>query len=81
VIKKYNNRFKIVTLDGQVINAGGSMTGGSKAQGVGMLSRSNEIDKLKAEVKDLEDKKTTLSASEKQVSEELALAVADLNGI
>ena len=30
--KKYKNRFKIVTLDGQVINAGGSMTGGCKAQ-------------------------------------------------
>ncbi len=79
--KKYNNRFKIVTLDGQVINAGGSMTGGSKAQGVGMLSRSNEIDKLKAQVKELEEKKAILSANEKQISEELALAVADLNGI
>ena len=79
--KKYNNRFKIVTLDGQVINSGGSMTGGSKAQGVGMLSRSNEIDKLKAQVKELEDKKAILVANEKQISEDLALAVADLNGI
>ncbi len=79
--KKYKNRFKIVTLDGQVINAGGSMTGGSKAQGVGMLSRSNEIDKLRASVKDLEDKKDSLSIQEKMISEDLASAVADLNGI
>ena len=29
IAKKYGYRFKIVTLDGQVINAGGSFTGGS----------------------------------------------------
>ena len=79
--KKYKNRFKIVTLDGQVINAGGSMTGGSKAQGVGMLSRGNEIDKLRASVKDLEDKKKSLAIQEKMYSEDLASAIADLNGI
>ncbi len=79
--KKYKNRFKIVTLDGQVINAGGSMTGGSKAQGVGMLSRGNEIEKLRASVKDLEEKRTNLSIQEKMISEDLSSAVADLNGI
>ncbi len=79
--KKYKNRFKIVTLDGQVINAGGSMTGGSKAQGVGMLSRANEIEKLTKSVKDLEEKKNSLSIQEKMLSEDLASAIADLNGI
>ncbi|MBQ4571750.1 MAG: chromosome segregation protein SMC [Clostridia bacterium] len=79
--KKYKNRFKIVTLDGQVINAGGSMTGGSKAHGVGMLSRSNEIEKLTASVKDLQEKKQALLIQEKMLSEDLASAVADLNGI
>lgn len=79
--KKYKNRFKIVTLDGQVINAGGSMTGGSKAHGVGMLSRSNEIEKLTASVKDLQEKKESLQIQEKMLSEDLASAVADLNGI
>ncbi|MCH5191816.1 MAG: chromosome segregation protein SMC [Oscillospiraceae bacterium] len=79
--KKYNNRFKIVTLDGQVINAGGSMTGGSKAHGVGMLSRGNEIERLKADVKTLEDKKQTLEAAQRALGAELAAAVADLNGI
>ena len=79
--KKYKNRFKIVTLDGQVINAGGSMTGGSKAHGVGMLSRSNEIEKLTASVRSLEEKKDSLLIQEKMLSEDLASAVADLNGI
>ncbi len=79
--KKYKNRFKIVTLDGQVINAGGSMTGGLKAQGVGMLSRANEIEKLTKAVKDLEEKKNSLAIQEKMLGEDLASAIADLNGI
>ena len=29
IAKKYGYRFKVVTLDGQVVNAGGSLTGGS----------------------------------------------------
>lgn len=79
--KKYKNRFKIVTLDGQVINAGGSMTGGSKAHGVGVLSRSNEIEKLTKSVNDLKSKKDSLLIQEKMLGEDLASAVADLNGI
>ena len=47
--KKYASRFKIVTLDGQVMNPGGSMTGGSVNKEAGMLSRANEIEKLAAQ--------------------------------
>jgi len=47
IAKKYKNRFKLVTLDGQVINPGGSMTGGSGARGAGILSRANMIEELK----------------------------------
>ena len=44
--RQYQHRFKIVTLDGQVINAGGSMTGGSVNREAGILSRANELEKL-----------------------------------
>jgi len=44
--QKYRNRFKIVTLDGQVMNPGGSMTGGSVNKDAGILSRANELEKL-----------------------------------
>ena len=44
--RKYRSRFKIVTLDGQVMNAGGSMTGGSVNKEAGILSRANELEKL-----------------------------------
>ncbi len=60
--KKYGNRFKIVTLDGQVINPGGSMTGGSVNKEAGILSRANELEKLSAQEKDLEQKKLVLEA-------------------
>ena len=59
---KYSNRFKIVTLDGQVMNPGGSMTGGSVNKEAGILSRANELEKLTAKEKELQDKKLVLEA-------------------
>ncbi len=44
--RKFNHRFKIVTLDGQVLNPGGSMTGGSVSRSAGILSRANELERL-----------------------------------
>ncbi len=58
--KKYGNRFKIVTLDGQVLNAGGSMTGGSVSREAGILSRANELAKLTEQEKELTDKLSKL---------------------
>ena len=54
---KYHNRFKIVTLDGQVMNPGGSMTGGSVNKEAGILSRANELEKLSTQEKELQEKK------------------------
>ncbi len=51
--KKYSYKFKAVTLDGQVVNAGGSLTGGSFAKNSGLLSRSSEIAKIEEEAKAL----------------------------
>ena len=45
--KANGNRLRIVSIDGQLINAGGSMTGGSAARGTGILSRANELEELK----------------------------------
>ena len=47
ISKNGNDRFRIVTLDGQMIHVGGSMTGGSSAKGTGVLSRANELDALR----------------------------------
>ena len=59
---KYRNRFKIVTLDGQVMNPGGSMTGGSVNKDAGILSRANELEKLTNREKDLQQKKLITEA-------------------
>ncbi len=53
--KAMNFRYRIVTLDGQVVNAGGSLTGGSLSQDGKMLSRRVQIEKLTEEVKTLEN--------------------------
>ena len=52
--KRHDNRFRIVTLDGQVINAGGSMTGGSVSRNAGILSRSGELEQLHKRLKKLQ---------------------------
>ena len=59
---RYHNRFKIVTLDGQVMNPGGSMTGGSVNKEAGMLSRANELEKLTAQASELTEKKNHAEA-------------------
>ncbi len=47
--RRYGYRFRIVTLDGQVLNPGGSMTGGSASRSAGILSRANELERLNAQ--------------------------------
>ena len=51
--KRFGYKFKAVTLDGQVVNAGGSLTGGSLAKNSGLLSRTAEINDIKAEASKL----------------------------
>ena len=51
IAKAYGYRYRAVTLDGQVVNAGGSMTGGSVNKNASILSRRGEIDALTAEAK------------------------------
>ena len=79
--RKYKNRFKIVTLDGQVINAGGSMTGGSRVKNAGLMARSGAIESLRKEAQKLLEK---LAAAEKefdQAQAESANASAELEAV
>lgn len=80
IAKKYNYKFKIVTLDGQVINAGGSMTGGSKISNSGFLARKNEIEKIKKECETLADKVSFSYSELKGAAEALSKEKADLEG-
>jgi len=51
--RKYGYRFRIVTLDGQVLNPGGSMTGGSASRSAGILSRANELERLGKQLEEI----------------------------
>ena len=72
--KASGNRLRIVTLDGQMIHAGGSMTGGSSAKNTGILSRANELEKLRKQRRKLEEE-------EKKCSSELEKARSALSGL
>ena len=80
IAKRYNYKFKIVTLDGQVINAGGSMTGGSKISNAGFLARRTEIEKLKKECEALADKVSFSYSELKTTGEAAAKEKSDLEG-
>jgi len=54
--RKYKHRLKIVTLDGQVLNPGGSMTGGSASRTAGILSRQGELERLREQKADIDAK-------------------------
>lgn len=60
IAKKFGYRFRIVTLDGQVINAGGSFTGGSAQRSGGIITRKNELDTLDAEIEILTKQRDSL---------------------
>ena len=80
IAKRYSNRFKLVTVDGQVINPGGSMTGGSQSKGSGILSRANMIEELNSQAKELEKKTEQLKSEFKTALEDANFAGAKLQG-
>lgn len=80
IAKKCSYRFRIVTLDGQVINAGGSMTGGSRVQNAGILSRGNEIERLKGSLASMQKELDGMLSDYKLLSEDASAAKAELEG-
>ncbi len=61
IAKKYGYRFRIVTIDGQVINSGGSFTGGSVQKISGIITRKNEINALDDDIKKFTSEQSVLS--------------------
>ena len=76
--RKYHNAFRIVTLDGQVINRGGSMTGGSTSRGSGVLSRAAELEKLSGKAAAMHRKLEEAKAAEEAANRELAASQYEL---
>ena len=80
IAKKYSYRFKVVTLDGQVVNAGGSLTGGSLARNSGILSRASEIAHLKEKTDTLIEKQKQAETQLEQLNLEFSAIEAQVLG-
>ena len=77
--RKYQNRFRIVTLDGQVINRGGSMTGGSVSRSAGVLSRANELKALQEKESKIKHQLEEAAALAGELERELQKAQYELD--
>ena len=72
IAKQYKYKFKIVTLDGQTVNAGGSLTGGSLTKNAGILSRSSDIEDLEKQISELGKKSREVEAQSKELDGEIS---------
>ena len=79
ISRKNGGRVRIVTLDGQLIHSGGSMTGGSAAKNAGILSRRAELERLQAGRGRLAKRRDELAARAEESKRELASARYELD--
>jgi len=81
IAKNYGYRIKVVSLDGQVINPGGSLTGGSLVKQAGILSRTADIKRLSDEISSLESKAVEVSKEHTAAKEALSAVDADIEAL
>ena len=82
VAKKNKYAFRIVTVDGDIINPSGMITGGSVMQKtVNILGRSREIDSLKKEIKKLEEKIKNLKDEKEKYSDEIESTLEEVSAL
>lgn len=78
--RKYGHRFRVVTLDGQIINAGGSVTGGYISKKTGLISKKSELEKLRAAADELERKAVEAQQEFERLKQRAAADEAQLVG-
>ncbi|WP_071395366.1 chromosome segregation protein SMC [Bacillus tuaregi] len=75
-------RCRFVTLDGDLVNAGGSMTGGAlKQNSASLLSRKSELDELKEKLADMETKTAHMEVKIKKLKKDVANKEVELEGL
>lgn len=72
IAKKYGYKFRIVTVGGDVLNAGGAISGGSVNKQSGFLSRANEIKELTAAIAETSGVLSELAEKIKETEDEAA---------
>ncbi|RUT28166.1 chromosome segregation protein SMC [Paenibacillus zeisoli] len=77
---KSQYRFRVVTLEGDVVNAGGSMTGGSQhRKNSNLLGRSRQLEQLDNDIRQSESMITKLRSSVEEVRGQIAQLETDLD--
>ena len=81
IAKKFGYRVKTVSLDGQVINPGGSLTGGSLIKNAGLLSRSTDIKNYELEAEKLVKRSGELSEKLSEAESASAAVEAEITAL
>ena len=82
VAKKNKYAFRIVTIEGDVVNPSGMITGGSVVQKtVNILGRSREIESLKKDIKKLEEKIKNLKDEKEKYSDEIEATLEEVSAL
>ncbi|WP_099205853.1 chromosome segregation protein SMC [Scatolibacter rhodanostii] len=77
IAKRIQYRYRIVSLDGQVVNAGGSLTGGANVRNSGLLSRNAEIERITQKAKELREQVLQAQQDYQQKQQDFAACQAD----
>ena len=72
IARKYNQSIRIVTLEGELINPGGSLTGGAFKNSSNLLSRRREMEEFEKTVKQLKREMDEMEASSDLLRKERA---------
>ena len=80
IAKQFGYRIRLVTLDGQVIHAGGSFTGGSAARSAGVITRTHELEETAERMKQLAAEQTKLEEDANKRKAEWAKLLTDVEG-
>lgn len=77
--KKTNNIYRIVTLEGEVLNPGGSLSGGSYRDNVNIINRKTKIDNMEKTLNSLKIDLDNLKTENVLFQEELNLTYEKIN--
>ena len=81
IARKYHQTIRIVTLEGELINPGGSMTGGAFKNTSNLLSRRREIEEFEKTVRKLKQEMDEMEASTEKLRKERAGYYEKIDGI
>ena len=81
IARKYNYTLRIVTLEGELLNAGGSMSGGAYKNSSNLLGRRREIEDLEKSLESSEKRRKECEESIRLVKEEIISNNSELDKV